>query len=1254
MSNLGETGRSRDAATLFENDRGMDIARRAGKGRRVLRAAMAHLLCGVAVLGVLSGEVAAQAAQKDGIRVLTFNTWGDGSNSGLRADPTRMSDFFLNGDYDVIALQESTSGAYRNAFLSMLPSLGLGTYEASQRDDSSVLSRLQGSVGSLKDLVPGSGYDRFIGYAALDAQKGMPKMGVGSVHFDYHDEPGVRIAEAKGLNAIAQGVTNPLLIVGDFNAGDVSERGLHSAEQASYLFARVMMDGGSSQLWKDLAEQYTPAGREAEFQAYVADMRSGGSGSEKYRQVISDYFDAHRADYPGASDAGQLSWRQWEEIIARDMADKGLTFEDETYPVDANLPVTMNVLKKDYILLQNESERELFEPIDAGDGRTTWTSKGEDHTNTWTSWDHVKIDHFIAARPFGKWMVLDDDPNDPYTGVLTDTAYSNDGSRQLSDHELVAHTVRWVGPVLQDLTPDGASKRIIWGAAANTFDEAGGVFHLTRNNKRTDVYLGQISDADGNPILTGLTEAEKKTLLDCSSQDAGLQAAIQEYCIDDHTFIGETVVTDNGTVIVDEDAALGQATADLRLVNGRLRIAGTDMSELDRQVALDAVGRIEVEEAANTVSLAQGVSGAGVLVKEGAGTLSLDAANSYAGGTVVEAGRLTRTLAGGFVQNTGYEVNGGTLDLGGFDLTASRLSGTGGTIALGGSSLEVDQSANTRFDGVISGTGGLAKSGTGALVLNGQNTYTGTTRVDGGWLVVGDADHADASLVGTVSLGSGGHIGGAGTLGTLALDNGAVLAPGNSIGTLKVAGDLSFSSGSVFQVEIDASGAGDRVEVGGTATLGGATVDIAKAVGSYGVGQRYTILTAAGGVSGTFGNLTQNLPFLDLTLAYDPDAVHLDVLRNTASFDSIAQTGNQRSTANAVEALGVGNAVYDAVARQASDTSARATFDVLSGEVHASVNTVLANDAGLLRNAANDRVRALFGDGGSDGALVSTNGPAPRESVSRAVWGEALGGWAETDGNGNAARLQQSTGGLVVGVDGTIGDTWQVGVLAGFTRTTFDTAGKASSGNAETAHVGVYGGTRFGNVALKAGATHSWHALKTSRQVVAPGLTETLSADYDARTLQAFGEVSYMARWQAATLEPFANLAYVRTDTDGFAETGGAAALSGGSESQGTSYTTLGLRAETPFTIGTVRLNAHGMAGWQHAFGDITPTARMNFAGGAAFSVDGAPIAENTGLVEAGLRAALGSRTTAGLSYAGEFGDGVSRNTVKARLSLRF
>ncbi|WP_417770924.1 autotransporter domain-containing protein [Stappia sp.] len=1233
----------------------MVVARRNGNGGRVLRAAMAHLLCSVAVLGALSGAAGAQDAQKDGIRVLTFNTWGDGSNSGLRADPTRMSDFFLNGDYDVIGLQESTSGAYRSALLALLPSLGLGTYDASQRDDASVLSRLQGSVGSLKDLVPGSGYDRFIGYAALDAQKGMPKMGVGSVHFDYHDEPAVRVAEAKGLNAIAKGVTNPLLIVGDFNAGDVSERGLHSAEQASYLFARVLMDGGSSQLWKDLAGQYTPEGREVEFQAYVADMRSGASGSEKYRQVIADYFDAHRADYPGASDAGQLSWRQWEEIIAKDMAGKGLTFEDETYAVDANLPVTMNVLKKDYILLQNESERELFQPIEAGDGRTTWTSKGEDHTNTWTSWDHVKIDHFIAARPFGKWMVLDDDPNDSYTGVLTETAFSNDGSRQLSDHELVAHTVRWVGPVLQDLTPDGAKKRIIWGAAANTFDEAGGVFHLTRNNRRTDVYLGQISDADGNPILTGLSEAEKKTLLDCSSQDAGLQASIQEYCIDDHTFIGETVVSDNGTVIVDEDAALGLASADLRLVNGRLRIAGTAMTELNRKVGLDAVGRIEVEEAANTVSLAQGISGVGVLVKEGAGTLSLEAANSYAGGTVVEAGRLTRTLAGGFVQNTAYEVNGGTLDLGGFDLAASRLSGTGGAIALGGSSLGVDQSANTRFDGVISGTGGLTKSGTGALVLNGQNTYTGTTRVDGGWLVVGDADHATASLAGTVSLGSGGQIGGAGTLGALALDNGAVLAPGNSIGTLKVAGDLSFSSGSIFKVEIDATGAGDRVEVGGAATLGGATVDITKAVGSYGVGQRYTILTATGGVSGTFGNLTQNLPFLDLTLAYDPNELHLDVLRNTASFDSIAATGNQQRTANAVEALGVGNVVYDAVARQASDTSARATFDALSGEMHASVRTALINDSLLLRSAANDRIRAAFAETSAPNAVVATHGAAATPArAGSGLWGTALGGWSSTSANGNAARMTQTTGGFVAGIDGEVSDSLRIGVMGGFTRSTFDVSARSSSGNTETAHVGVYGGGMWNGAALRGGAAFSWHTMKSSRSVVAPGLVETLSADHSARTFQAFGELAYEARVEAAVFEPFANLAFVQMRTDGFSETGGSAALSVAGANDSVTFTTVGLRASTPLSFGDLDLMARGMVGWQHAFGDVSPTARMAFAGGGAFDVTGTPVAGDVGLVEIGADALIGSRARAGLSYAGQFGSGLSQSTVKARLAISF
>ncbi|WP_256604931.1 hypothetical protein, partial [Klebsiella pneumoniae] len=68
-----------------------------------------------------------------------------------------------------------------------------------------------------------------------------------------------------------------------------------------------------------------------------------------------------------------------------------------------------------------------------------------------------------------------------------------------------------------------------------------------------------------------------------------------------------------------------------------------------------------------------------------------------------------------FVANTDYTLTGGTLDLNGYDLTMSSLSGSGGAVALGAANLTVDQAINTTFAGGITGTGALTKSGTGIL-----------------------------------------------------------------------------------------------------------------------------------------------------------------------------------------------------------------------------------------------------------------------------------------------------------------------------------------------------------------------------------------------------------------------------------------------------------------------------------------------------------------------------------------------------------
>ena len=129
------------------------------------------------------------------------------------------------------------------------------------------------------------------------------------------------------------------------------------------------------------------------------------NGSEHYRNVIQAYFDAHRADYPGIGSISDMSWRQWEDIVAKDMASKGLTFNEETYPVASNTPQTLNILKKQFMLLQNPGERELYAPHSLGDGTTTWPSQGEDATNTWTSWGSRQDRPLPRLAPL--WQVVD-------------------------------------------------------------------------------------------------------------------------------------------------------------------------------------------------------------------------------------------------------------------------------------------------------------------------------------------------------------------------------------------------------------------------------------------------------------------------------------------------------------------------------------------------------------------------------------------------------------------------------------------------------------------------------------------------------------------------------------------------------------------------------------------------------------------------------------------------------------------------------
>ena len=186
-------------------------------------------------------------------------------------------------------------------------------------------------------------------------------------------------------------------------------------------------------------------------------------------------------------------------------------------------------------------------------------------------------------------------------------------------------------------------------------------------------------------------------------------------------------------------------------------------------------------------------------------------------------------------------------------------------------------------------------------------------------------------------------------------------------------------------------------------------------------------------------------------------------------------------------------------------------------------------------------------------------------------------------------------------------------------------------------------------------AAYNWSRISTKRSVAFNGFTDGLSADYDAGTRQMFGELAYKAETSSSfKFEPFANLAYVSLHTDGFGETGGAAALTSAGSTTDATFTTLGLRGSTDFTLGGIDTTARGMLGWRHAFGDVTPLLTVALAGGDAFTIAGVPIARDAAVVEAGLDLPISVNATLGLSYSGQFGGGAVDNSAKVDLGVKF
>jgi len=257
----------------------------------------------------------------------------------------------------------------------------------------------------------------------------------------------------------------------------------------------------------------------------------------------------------------------------------------------------------------------------------------------------------------------------------------------------------------------------------------------------------------------------------------------------------------------------GDATATISLGGGTTTIGGLTMA---------------VNTSAGGTSAATfNVSGGSVAIGSGAGTAitmataasgrSADSFMSLTGGTVTLAGNVIRSGSAG-TESALLSLDGGTLDLGGF--------------AIGGSTADIQFEALTGTLlnlGELNGGGTLTKTGTGTLVLAGNNTYSGPTAVTLGTLLVNGTNTG-----GAVTVAAGATLGGIGRIASTVAVSGT-LSPGASIGLL-TAGTTSFADGATYVYEVDTSATtgspADLLVVLGDLTLTGSVNLVLSDLGS--------------------------------------------------------------------------------------------------------------------------------------------------------------------------------------------------------------------------------------------------------------------------------------------------------------------------------------------------------------------------------------------------------------------------------------
>ncbi len=405
-----------------------------------------------------------------------------------------------------------------------------------------------------------------------------------------------------------------------------------------------------------------------------------------------------------------------------------------------------------------------------------------------------------------------------------------------------------------------------------------------------------------------------------------------------------------------------------------------------------------------------GIVGGGFsLTKSGAATLTLSGNNTYSGGTVVNAGAVFAnnnngfgsgaiTVNGGGIGSTGSRTIGNNIVAGGDFFMGGSSTVYNGTLDLGGATRAITFSNKATLNGIIS-NGGLTINAGGIatdIVMDGVNTYTGPTTINGGELILTN----DGSLSATTAVDL------TGSAGTAALDIEFINAGSTTIGSLAASNNASATTVTLGSKTLIAggnnnnttfngaiSGTGGFTKTGaGTMTIGAASsytgattisngeialtgsgrlanttaINLAGATARYDISAKSASTETNGSLAGVAGSVV-NLGGKNLDVGGDnTSTTFAGILTNTGS---LTKSGTGTMTLSGANTFSGGSTLSAGVLRVAHNNA------LGSGALTALSNTVLevTNGITVTNNLSVFSVKFLNGGNTLSGTITNNN-----------------------------------------------------------------------------------------------------------------------------------------------------------------------------------------------------------------------------------------------------------------------------------------